>query len=87
MKSLSRVVMSAIVLSVVMVSCNLDPIECPDKTNCNGVCADLQEDNANCGTCGNVCKDGEKCKSGACRISCPDGQIMCGSACADLQRN
>ncbi|MBQ1926881.1 MAG: hypothetical protein II180_12280, partial [Proteobacteria bacterium] len=84
MKCLSRVVMSVIALSAVMVSCNLDPIECPDKTNCNGVCADLQEDNANCGTCGNVCKDGEKCKSGACRISCPDGQIICGSACADL---
>lgn len=89
MKCLSRVVMSVIALSAVMVSCNLTDIECPavdgmDKKSCDGACVDLRTDNENCGECGNRCKDGEKCKSGACRISCPEGQIICGSACADL---
>ena len=76
-------------LSVVMSACSLTDIECPavdgmDKKNCDGACVDLLTDNANCGECGNVCKDGEKCKSGTCRISCPDTQIICGDTCVDL---
>ena len=36
-------------------------------TCCPGpVCADLQTDNSNCGSCGNVCPVGQTCQSGSC---------------------
>lgn len=33
---------------------------------CNGGCADLQNDPANCGVCGNVCAPGVGCSGGSC---------------------
>ncbi|MDH3595176.1 MAG: MopE-related protein, partial [Rhodospirillales bacterium] len=38
----------------------------PGETNCAGTCVDLQTDESNCGTCGNVCVGGEICVGGVC---------------------
>jgi hypothetical protein len=38
----------------------------PGPTNCNGACVDLQTDNNNCGSCGNVCIGFEHCIDGDC---------------------
>ncbi|MBR4985847.1 MAG: hypothetical protein IKY83_08920 [Proteobacteria bacterium] len=72
------------VLSVMMSACSLTDIRCPDQTDCDGACVDLQTDNAHCGVCGNECKGGEKCMAGVCSLSCPDKQVDCGETCADL---
>ncbi|MGA9098325.1 MAG: tetratricopeptide repeat protein [Methanotrichaceae archaeon] len=43
---------------------------CPSgQTNCNGLCTDTQTDSQNCGSCGNVCTEGESCVSGSCSSS------------------
>jgi Stigma-specific protein, Stig1 len=34
---------------------------------CGGVCADLQTDAANCGACGNACRELQVCSGGVCR--------------------
>jgi len=36
------------------------------RTSCSGVCCDLQTDNGNCGSCGNVCSGGASCQQGRC---------------------
>jgi hypothetical protein len=36
----------------------------PDE--CNGKCVNFQNDKENCGSCGNVCRDGEICQKGEC---------------------
>lgn len=41
------------------------------ETNCNGTCADLQTDAANCGTCGLACGAGESCVLGTCDSCTP----------------
>jgi hypothetical protein len=38
----------------------------PACSACNGTCADLQNDPANCGTCGNACAVGVACTGGNC---------------------
>jgi hypothetical protein len=44
-------------------------------------CLNLQTNNNNCGTCGNVCPTGVNCASGTCG-TCPiAGQIVCGGQC------
>jgi hypothetical protein len=44
-------------------------------------CLNLQTNNNNCGTCGNVCPTGVNCGSGTCG-TCPiAGQIVCGGQC------
>jgi hypothetical protein len=37
---------------------------------CSDVCTDLQNDESNCGSCGNVCDPGEVCCSGTCTPEC-----------------
>ena len=53
-------------------------------------CANLQDDNANCGSCGSACPTGQACTNGSCAASCGTGMAKCGSAldayCANLQR-
>ncbi len=59
------------------------PSECPDgQTPCGGQCVDTNDDEDNCGQCGNRCLAGSSCVQGVC--SCPMGTIQCGSACVDV---
>jgi hypothetical protein len=41
---------------------------------CGGVCVNIQEDNNNCGSCGNRCQSGKHC----------DGHMFCRDANGDL---
>ncbi|HEX7667133.1 MAG TPA: hypothetical protein VF407_21530, partial [Polyangiaceae bacterium] len=51
------------------------------------VCTDLDDDNANCGACGNACASGTVCKAGHCEVSCGAGTTLCdtdaGGKCVD----
>lgn len=61
------------------------PFSCPGgQTNCNGVCNNLQADEANCGTCGNSCGAGQTCCSGVCKNvqADPANCGTCGNVCA-----
>jgi len=51
-------------------------------TFCGGVIVDLQTDESNCGSCGNVCRIGFICNNGQCE--CPAGQMNCGGYCKDI---
>ncbi|AKU93660.1 Tryptophan synthase alpha chain [Labilithrix luteola] len=58
--------------------------------NCNGEFEDgceasLESDPANCGACGNACKDGEVCWRFVC--GCPPGYAQCGDTCAKLDED
>lgn len=69
------------------------------KGQCRLVCAELYadcnnsaddgcetltfDDPANCGACGNACKDGEICWKAAC--GCPNGFTQCGDTCVDTR--
>ena len=56
----------------------------PGHTNCSFSCADLQEDNFNCGSCGAICNEiGRTCRNGTC--TCRPGYVTCNNTCADLQ--
>jgi hypothetical protein len=37
-------------------------------TKCSGACVDLQNDSANCGSCGNACSVGISCVGGSCGV-------------------
>src|SRR5947209_2420832 len=50
---------------------------------CDGGCADLKTDPANCGKCGKTCPMGAMCVQGSCQ--CPSGQSQCGATCVDLK--
>jgi hypothetical protein len=69
-------------------------LECPVSPvflgNCNGQLEDgcevaLDTDPANCGACGNACKEGEVCWRAAC--GCPPGYTQCGGECTQLDRD
>ncbi len=51
-------------------------------------CANLQNDNANCGSCGSACPTGQACTNGTCAASCGTGMTKCGTGqaayCANL---
>jgi hypothetical protein len=61
---------------------------CPEgRASCGGQCVDLQNDNENCGSCGNVCGAGTCCNEGACVSTCEAGRTFCGGLCYDLQND
>jgi formylglycine-generating enzyme required for sulfatase activity len=39
----------------------------PGKADCNGTCANLASDAANCGACGKACAAGTSCQNGVCK--------------------
>ncbi len=68
---------------------------CPTgTTDCAGICVDLQTDVDNCGTCGNVCPEGQPgfvrgCAAGNCFFmrerACAEGLSSCNGVCVDRQ--
>lgn len=59
------------------------PQKCPGSKpdECDGKCVNLQNDEENCGDCGNVCNPGEVCNNGKCinsnnnkKATCTDGK-------------
>jgi hypothetical protein len=81
---------AAIALSSLFFTTCLDSIvgaECKDNlTACTDGCYNLENDNSNCGSCGNVCSEYESCNNGLCipKTECADGQVECNSECVDL---
>jgi hypothetical protein len=73
------------------------PVVCPDgTTDCSGICLDLQNDVNNCGTCGNICPEGQPgferaCAAGNCFFmrerACQEGLSFCNEVCVDRQTN
>jgi hypothetical protein len=66
----------------------LDAGACTSK--CNGACADLKTDNANCGKCGTACAMGATCIQGSCQCGTTDSgvaQTKCGTACVDTKND
>ena len=76
-----------------------EPTDMPTTTacvdtlvDCNGVCLDLQNDVNNCGSCGNVCPEGQTgyvagCTEGNCfymrERACSSGLSSCDGTCVD----
>jgi hypothetical protein len=75
-------------LSTTTVSVTCDAVAgCPTGTTKCGtgtsaVCANLTDNNANCGACNNACTGGTVCQNSAC--ICPAGTGLCGGACVPL---
>jgi hypothetical protein len=40
-------------------------------------CTNTRSDERHCGRCGNVCRQQERCRDGACHWDCPGGQTFC----------
>src|SRR5689334_14334922 len=51
------------------------------ETRCESGCARVDRDNANCGSCGNVCPEGVSCASASC--SCTAPMLACDGVCID----
>jgi hypothetical protein len=61
---------------------------CGNLTDCgNGVCADTQNDPANCGACGTACPTGQLCSQGQCGTNCGGGTTDCGGTCVNTQND
>ena len=61
-----------------------------DANPTNGCETDIDSDNANCGTCGNVCSPlsgGPSCSGGVCSISCPAGFADCSPSVPGCETN
>ena len=52
-------------------------------TLCGGECVNTENDNNNCGSCGNVCITSSSCSNSSC--VCDEGLTLCGNICASLQ--
>jgi hypothetical protein len=48
-------------------------------------CANLEADDANCGSCGQTCPSGDVCARGQCEASCLENETQCGNLCVVLQ--
>lgn len=44
---------------------------------CDGRCVSTASDRMNCGSCGNVCPEGQVCAAGECHFACPSGLSAC----------
>jgi hypothetical protein len=82
----------AIVIGAVLVGACGDTTkvekQCLDTSMmCGDTCVDVMSDQNNCGACGTVCGDTERCTAGACTAvqfpACPAGQTDCSGTCAD----
>lgn len=61
---------------------DLGVAHCRPEARCGRIgpeqyCANLSNDERNCGACGNVCRSGEVCLGGGCQIPCGDGLAAC----------
>ena len=54
----------------------VDHCQSPAKV-CGGTCVDVETDNANCGSCGNACAEGEVCAGGSCGTTCGPDLTRC----------
>ena len=62
-------------------------VSCPEGLEkCNNDCVDLNTNPEHCGSCGNICPEGENCEDGVC-VSCPEGLEKCDNDCVDLNTN
>jgi hypothetical protein len=58
---------------------------CPiGRTECNGVCFDLQTSTSHCGMCSNACAADQFCALGVCEDICEEPLELCGDLCLDL---
>jgi hypothetical protein len=55
------------------------------QTRCGNSCVNLDVDDVNCGTCGNICGVFEECLIGVC--VCQDGIQSCGGVCTDMRQD
>ena len=62
---------------------SVDPVACsPGLALCGGACADVSDDEGNCGFCGRTCGAGQTCQAGICR--CPKSGLPGGACPSDL---
>jgi hypothetical protein len=54
-------------------------------TLCNNACVETDSDPLNCGSCNNICPNGQVCNAGACDLSCSGGTTECSGFCVDTQ--
>lgn len=69
--------------------CGDGPACPPGQGCCGGDCVDVNNDGANCGSCGNACEAGQVCDMGmcvtpACVPACEMGNTCCGMSCYAL---
>jgi hypothetical protein len=57
------------------------------EARCEGVCIDVQEDNANCGDCDAPCEATEVCVAGVCELDCRSTETLCDGVCVDISVN
>lgn len=91
---MKKIYVSCIILSILILlsfgiisglSTATNPIACPrNMTVCeNGThCTDLESDESNCGSCGNICPIGTSCLNGTCH--CLEGETLCNGKCVDV---
>ena len=75
------VAIAASVLGVIAACATTSTSTTPDcatgEIRCGLVCTAVQNDNANCGSCGKACATGEVCSQGACGANCTGGTTKC----------
>jgi hypothetical protein len=57
------------------------------STLCSNKCVDVQNDAANCGSCGKACAAGQVCAAGVCGVTCLGGSTLCSNKCVDVQND